>query len=268
MLPCDPNSPGYFVVFGTGKYLGPEDFSTSQTQTLYGIWDYGDDVDDDEFVGSFERGAAKELSNLSPKNSLLKQEVLTNVVVNGNVLRILTDNPINYELVPDIDNIGTGPDPSNTSDNNVGWYFDLPERKERAVRDVLLRSQKAIIISSLPNTSPCSAGGESYLHEMDACTGGRVVKAQLDINADGVIDDKDLVKIAKPGVTNPDPDNPDDWIFVAPTAIWYPTMVYTPTILSIDETELKLMSTAAGGIINLIEQGEEKGMFYWRMRQN
>ena len=81
---------------------------------------------------------------------------------------------------------------------------------------------------------------------------------------DGVIDEKDLVKIERPGWTG-DPDDPDRWIFVAPTAIWYPTMVYTPTILSMDETELKLMSTAAGGIINLIEQGEEKGMFYWRM---
>jgi type IV pilus assembly protein PilY1 len=128
-----------------------------------------------------------------------------------------------------------------------------------------MRAKKAIIISSLPNTSPCSAGGESYLHEMDACTGGRVTKAQLDINADGVVDEKDLVKIERPGWSGAD-DDPDRWIFVAPTAIWYPTMVYTPTILSMGEIELKLMSTAAGGIINLIEESEEKGMFYWRKR--
>ena len=273
MLPCDPNSPGYFVVFGTGKYLGQTDFSNRLTQTLYGIWDYGDDIDDDEYIGSFERGSATQLSNLTSNASLLKQEVLTDVVVSGNVLRILTDNTIVYNLVADTDSIGTGADPSNDTTTptltNMGWYFDLPERKERAVRDVILRSNKAIIISSLPNTSPCSAGGESYLHEMDACTGGRVTQAQLDINADGVIDDKDLVKIKKPGlVGDPDPDDPDDWIFVAPTAIWYPTMVYTPTILDVGETELKLMSTAAGGIINLIEQGEEKGLFYWRLIEN
>jgi len=274
MLPCDPNSPGYFVVFGTGKYLGQTDFSSRLTQTLYGIWDYGDDVDDDEYIGSFERGSATQLSNLSSNASLLKQEVLTDVVVSGNVLRILTDNTIVYNLTADTDSIGTGDDPSNDTTTptltNMGWYFDLPERKERAVRDVILRSNKAIIISSLPNTSPCSAGGESYLHEMDACTGGRVTTAQLDINADGVIDDKDLVKIKKPGlVGDPDPDDPDDWIFVAPTAIWYPTMVYTPTILDVGpETELKLMSTAAGGIINLIEEGEEKGLFYWRLIEN
>ena len=295
MRPCDRNMPGYFAIFGTGKYLGPEDFSAQTTQTIYGIWDYGDDADDGEYLGYFDRGGTTELSNLSAKSTLLEQEVLTDVVISGTAYRVLTQNAVNYAIVDDLDNVGVNPDPSNAEDNNVGWYFDLPERKERAVRDAIIRSGKAIIISSLPNTSPCSAGGESFLHEMDACTGGRIDTAQFDINNDDVIDDNDLIKVLNPDYDPDDPLNdpddeaydpfdPDDpradpndpaydpdyvkrqkWLTVAPTAIWYPTMVYTPTIVAMDEEELKLMSTAAGSIIDLIEKGEEKGMFYWRM---
>ncbi|MDY6970887.1 MAG: PilC/PilY family type IV pilus protein, partial [Thermodesulfobacteriota bacterium] len=43
---------GYLVVFGTGKYLGDTDRADTSTQSLYGIWDYGDDGDDGEFLGT------------------------------------------------------------------------------------------------------------------------------------------------------------------------------------------------------------------------
>ena len=56
----------------------------------------------------------------------------------------------------------------------------------------------------------------------------------------------------------------EQYIYLAPTAIWYPTMVFTPTIISVDEEEVKLMSTAGGSIVDLMEQGEERGMVYWR----
>ena len=52
-------------------------------------------------------------------------------------------------------------------------------------------------------------------------------------------------------------------ITVAPTGLWFPTMLYPPSILSTPDEEIKLMSTAAGGIIDVRETAEEKGMFYW-----
>jgi type IV pilus assembly protein PilY1 len=64
---------GNMVVFGTGKYLGNADFADGQTQTIYGVWDYGDDDDDSEYLGSFERTAESQLSNQPSTVTLLEQ---------------------------------------------------------------------------------------------------------------------------------------------------------------------------------------------------
>ncbi len=44
MRPCVAGRDGYFVLFGTGRYLGIEDFTDAgSVQTLYGIWDWAED---------------------------------------------------------------------------------------------------------------------------------------------------------------------------------------------------------------------------------
>ena len=53
------------------------DFADTQTQTIYGLWDYGDDADDTEYLGSFNRGSTPQLSNQPAMVTLLQQvEVL------------------------------------------------------------------------------------------------------------------------------------------------------------------------------------------------
>jgi hypothetical protein len=49
-----------------------------------------------------------------------------------------------------------------------------------------------------------------------------------------------------------------------PSGIHFPTLLYEPTILKAGDQELKLMSTAAGGIVTQRERAEKQGMFYWR----
>ncbi|MBW2356631.1 MAG: hypothetical protein JRF23_07690 [Deltaproteobacteria bacterium] len=263
MRPLDPEQPGYIVVFGTGRYLGSRDFSNTQVQTIYGIWDFGDDADATEYLGTFNRGSDNKLSNLSAYSSLAQQTKLLDANLGGQLLRVLTDNPVNYLWEADETN-GQEGNPSTTEANHVGWYFDLPDTKERVVRDVLIRSGKAIVISTIPNTNPCAAGGSSWLYEINANTGGRLDAPQFDINNDNVIDENDLIKIENPNWTEGD-DPTDRYTYLAPTGIWYPTMAFTPTIMGIgDKEEIKLMSTAAGSIIDLIETGEERGMVYWR----
>lgn len=56
------------VIFGTARYLGDLDFTDPASQTLYGIWDYGDDYD--EYLGSFNRPG---LSNQPYSVKLLAQ---------------------------------------------------------------------------------------------------------------------------------------------------------------------------------------------------
>ena len=257
--------PGYIVVFGTGKYLGLSDFNSTQTQTVYGIWDYGDDSDDDEFLGEFNRGGTPVLSNQSNTVSLLMQEEIFYGLIDSTYMRVISspsDDPkykINYEAENDSDS-GEHANPSSVVANHAGWYFDLPLRKERMVKDLMIRGGKVIFITTLPSASVCSAGGESILHEINAGTGARLEDAQFDINNDRVVDEHDMIEIE---ILNSIGEVVAT-IMVAPSGIWFPTMLYPPSIIGIDREEIKLMSTAAGGIIDVREVAEQKGMVYWR----
>ena len=175
MYHCQSDMPGYIVVIGTGKYLGDTDFANTQTQTIYGLWDYGDDADDSEYLGAFNRGSTPQLSNQPNTVTLLQQvEIYYGQPGNSNyTLRVLSDNEPTWVTMDD-GTAGQSVNPSNSVANNAGWYFDLPISKERMIRNFMIRDGKVILISSIPKSSPCAAGGDSILHEMNACTGGRM----------------------------------------------------------------------------------------------
>jgi type IV pilus assembly protein PilY1 len=257
----DSTQHGYMVLFGTGKYLGLSDFSDLQQQTVYGVWDYGDDSDNSEYLGYFDRMSATSVLSQQPAAvSLLEQTEIyygKPPSINYN-LRVLSNNNIIWDVQDDA-TTGQLPNPHSTAPNHAGWYFDLPITKERVTREMYLRDGKLIFISTIPTASTCSAGGESILHELDAATGGRLAEAQFDINNDKQINDADLLTITV------NIDGTDVDILVAPTGIHYPAVLYPPTILDGGETrEVKLMSTAAGGIVDLWESAENLGIYYWR----
>lgn len=254
MLHC--SKPGYIVVFGTGKYLGTTDLSDTKTQSIYGIWDYGDDADNNEYIGSFQRANAQKLSNLPNTASLLEQTIIFEGLTGSspNALRVFSKNSPLWDTVADA-TPGQNPNPI----KNAGWYVDLPDSKERVVQDLMIRGGKVIVTSIIPQSnSPCTAGGESWLMEFDACTGGRLNSTQLDVNQDGMIDDSDMISI-------PDPNNLGQFITVPVTGIGYGTIIYPPAILGIPgDEEIKYFSTAAGNIIMVRERGQGTGMLYWR----
>jgi type IV pilus assembly protein PilY1 len=144
---------------------------------------------------------------------------------------------------------------------HAGWYFDLPGANERMIRDPLIRNGIAFVISSIPSSSPCSSGGASIIHAMDATAGGRSLVAGFDISGpdgmpDGKIDDHDLVNI---GTAN----NPH---YVAPTGLRRNAMWYTPAVLAVanSETDVMYFSTSEGNI-EIMDVGAEKvGLFFWR----
>jgi type IV pilus assembly protein PilY1 len=99
---------GYLVTFGTGRWLGSFDLEAGRTETIYGIWDYGDDEDDTEYLGQFDSDRTNTTDPLSNQPNgvvLLKQSVepCTGASCDGNfwlvddgdgdtqTLRILTD---------------------------------------------------------------------------------------------------------------------------------------------------------------------------------
>jgi type IV pilus assembly protein PilY1 len=148
---------------------------------------------------------------------------------------------------------------------HAGWYFDLPINQgnaghERIISDVIIRSGNVIAITFRPNRdNPCSAGGSSIVHELNACTGARLSKAQFDINNDNLIDDNDLINIG----------TPEDPTLVPPTGLDIPGRLFQPVILTIPRTdgpdiEAKYFSSTSGSIPIVRETAEKRGIFYWR----
>jgi type IV pilus assembly protein PilY1 len=248
---------GYMVVFATGSYLGETDVADINTQTIYGIWDYGDDDDDSEYLGSFERGSTPELSNQPETVTMLEQTEVDYGTYSGQKLRTLSDNAASWETEEDSDSTEENPkldNPSSTVANNVGWYFDLPISGERVVVDVMIREDKAVAVSYYPETAPCGSGGYSIVHEIDACTGARLTEPQFDINDDGVIDEGDLINIGTE-------ENP---IMVAPSGTERAGRLQPPAILRMDQTEMKYFSSSSGTIATVMEQVVILGITSWR----
>ena len=248
---CDKDQHGAMVLFGTGQFLSTIDADDIRYQSIYGVWDYG--TGSDQYLGAFNRGGTQQLSNQSDSVTLLEQTVVQWQDYSGRWLRTLTDHEPIW-----ITDAGGNPT------NHAGWYFDLPLEKERVIRNSFVRDGKLVIITSIPEDDPCSAGGDSIVHEINACTGGRVAEAQFDVNGDGYIDDNDLVTIANPDWF--DGSGLPEFIKVPPTGMKFDTMMYPPVILMTPngQTERKFFSTASGGIATMEELAESRGMFYWR----
>jgi len=251
---------GYIVVFGTGIYLSETDVSDTSTQTIYGIWDYGDDDDDSEYLGTFNRGSTPELSNQPDTVTLLEQTEDDWREYNGQHLRTLSDHGASWVTEEDSDSTPEDPkweNPSSTVANHAGWYFDLPISGERVVVDVMIREGKAVVVSFYPEDAPCSSGGYSIVHEIDACTGSRLTEAQFDINEDGVIDEEDLINIGTE-------ENP---VWVPPSGIGKPGRLQPPAILRMGPTEMKYFSSSSGTIETVMEKAVRLGITYWREYQ-
>jgi type IV pilus assembly protein PilY1 len=266
MYHCEKH--GYLVVFGTGLYLGQEDILDTHTYSIYGIWDYGDDSDDSEYLGSFQRGSTPELSNQPQGVSLLEQKEIDWTEQNGTWFRTLSKNATDWSVTTEnssgqclAGDAGEGNSPCDPNDvgekadpvAHAGWFFDLPLSGERITSDVMIRDGKAIVISFTPNQSPCMAGGSSIVHEMDACSGGRLNKPQFDINGDDEIDEDDTVQVPSEGE-------------LPPTGMQKPGRLQTPAILGLPDKdkEVKYFSSSTGQIQIIKEKKARMGIYYWK----
>jgi type IV pilus assembly protein PilY1 len=164
-IPTDPgnNEPNVMLFFGTGQYLQiPDIMNTSGTQSFYGVWD---------------RGTA-ELTRAGLQSQTLLDE--SNADTDGNVLRVLSDNAVDYSPVV-------------ASDQQYGWYFDLPASGERSVLPAYVRGDLVFYNTWIPSTPPCTAGGSGYLMSVSQTTGGAPSETAFDITGDGIVDGSDEV---------------------------------------------------------------------------
>ena len=274
MVHCEKH--GYTVVFGTGKYIEDDDPADTSQQSIFGVWDFGDDYDDSEYLGTFIRRATPELSNQPGTVTLVRQTIVPSTEADPNFwtfgdnrLRILTDNLPDWTTTSELadhtcgeglgeagcdpNGVGANPDPL----RSAGWYFDLPISGERVTSDPLIRELKVIVISFIAENDPCGAGGDSIIHEIDVCSGGRPSVPQFDIDDSGNIGSGDRINIG----------TAEDPVWIAPTGIMREGRLQPPAILRLrnpEDEEMKYFSSSTGNIDT--EQGPAVGLgvSHWR----
>jgi hypothetical protein len=221
------------------------------------------DDDDSEYIGKFNRGSSPELSNQPITVKLLRQEQRIVTVQRGGVenrIRVLSGSKPVWETKSDDDHSSRQkPNPSDSADNDVGYYFDL-NSGERVISDVIIRNGNLIAIGFTPSKDPCGPGGLSIFMELNAFTGGTVGGAVFDISGDRDINEKDIVKIDldENGVTEE----------LAPSGIEFMGNLQTPSILQLGNNpknplERKYMSSSTGRIEQLTEKAPKLGVTYW-----
>ncbi|MGZ5001518.1 MAG: hypothetical protein ACXV7F_14605, partial [Methylomonas sp.] len=90
--------------------------------------------------------------------------------------------------------------PCTSNVNRRGWYLDLVSpvaglQGEKVVSMPILRHGVIIFPTLIPNTAVCTAGGTSWLMELDQFSGARLAGTPIDLNGDGKVDANDMVMI-------------------------------------------------------------------------
>ena len=122
------NTPNLMVYFGTGQYLESDDVTSTDTQSVYGVWDRG----------SF---------------GLTRSNLQGRTISTG----ILTDSDGTTAAVrySDGDTIDFG--------SAKGWYVDLPTSGERVTTSAQVRGNFVYINTLIPDQDPCLGGGSGWL---------------------------------------------------------------------------------------------------------
>jgi type IV pilus assembly protein PilY1 len=162
-----PSLPGTIVVVGTGQLLGFPDLSTTQVQSLYGIYDPP--------TGS---AAPMGFSGI-PTRANLVQQTIANSTVSG------PSGPISVRVEPTVNPVNLP--------TQRGWYIDFDLASgERVVTDPQIENGGGVVVASYqPNSTPCTSGGNSWLMVVNYATGGSFPQPMLDVNGDGVLNSSD-----------------------------------------------------------------------------
>ncbi len=157
--PKYPRYLGEFLIFGTGQLLTSADLSTTQIQSVFGVWDKPLLTT----VGHRGDLQAQTLGSVSASTSGLPQDVLT-----------VTSNSVDWA-------------------SKLGWYEDLKVPGQRIITASQLVNGAFLTTLNTPPTTSCSAGFDATFLEINLQTGGGFSQPQLDINGDGIISATDTI---------------------------------------------------------------------------
>lgn len=158
-------SQGVMLFFGTGRYFLTGDTANLSKQGLYGIWDNG--------------------NKISGGRSDLQQQSITHqdaTLSKDATWRVISANTVTYT--------GGGA--------KKGWYLDLlppsgTAEGERSVTKPGLHFGRVIFSTIIPSSDPCTAGGTSWLIEIDQKSGARLDYSVFDMNNDNLFNSSDYV---------------------------------------------------------------------------
>jgi len=223
--PKFPNLLGTMVYVGTGQLLGIPDLSTTQIQTMYGIYDP-------------PTGATPPIGFAGiPNRTNLQPQVLANESVNGASVRTVP-TPAAVPLPP-------------TAGAVRGWYMDLSlSAGERVIADPEIESGGGVVFTTYqPNVSTCSGGGNAWLMVLNFATGAAFPLPELDVTGDGKVDQGDL-----PASGN-----------VPVGLLLGPVYASTPTLLPGGGTggTNKLTSLSSGTVDSVLDRGRGKQRISW-----
>lgn len=158
-----PNG-GLVILFGTGRYLGTSDVTTTDKQTFYGIWD----PDPSATPPTITRAN-------------LQQQTITTLPINGQTFRISTATDVCWAGDTCTDSGG-----NTVTGTSRGWYVDLPgltlQPAERSVSDSIIVGSNVVFTSIAPSDDPCKFGGSSWLNVLDATTGKRASESFVSLS--------------------------------------------------------------------------------------
>lgn len=180
---------GVMVLFGTGKYLENSDTTSPfTTQTYYGVWDNGTNT-----------------ASTMSRSNLLQQKIVSTIDVTSagvtSSYRLSTDYCVGASGSKSGFDAGNGGIAvavctDNWLSTQKGWYIDLPSSGERLAFNGLIRNDRIVFPTLIPSTTPCLAGGDSWLMELDALTGRRLNSTPFDVNGDGKFDASDFLSVS------------------------------------------------------------------------
>lgn len=222
---------GYFIYFGTGKYIetGDNVATDATTQSFYGIWDNGTAIG-------------------NTRTSLLQQQILAEVTFNGEAWRLTSNNIPTW----------TG------NSANKGWYLDLYSTEggntnnygEKQVSNPVLSNKRLIFTTLIPASGTCTAGGDSWLMELNPETGGRFSFTPFDVNGDNSFSSADYLS-GGTVTTNSAVGGRKLTGGIAGT----PAIMYDPS----NKTEIKYFSQSSGQLKVVKENpGGASGRVSWR----
>lgn len=178
-----PTGAGLMVYFGTGSLLSRADASNTSTQSVYGIWDRGDEA-------------------TVAASSLVQQELVERtgnwtIPKEGSYCTVLpaedtTESTGRYVIDQQTPNWGT----------DLGWQVDLPRPGERLIGHPQVRANRLQFTTTTPpdmggSSSGAAAGAGSWIVQLDLASGGNLStpRSLFDVNRSCALDAGDHLEI-------------------------------------------------------------------------